>query len=74
MIPGKQYTPELMLDIARRHRWRILVPAVLFAARLIRRYTDRRPGHRELAEVVAARFRVQESLFAVTLLFVLGFA
>src|SRR5262249_51290479 len=31
MIPGKRYTPELLLQLARRHKWRILVPAVLIA-------------------------------------------
>jgi len=29
MIPGKQYTPELLLQLAWRHRWRIIIPALL---------------------------------------------
>jgi polysaccharide chain length determinant protein (PEP-CTERM system associated) len=31
MIPGKQYTPELLLQIAWRRKWRIAIPAVLVA-------------------------------------------
>ena len=32
MIPGKQYSVETLLEIARRRKWLILVPAVLIAA------------------------------------------
>ncbi|HEX3702482.1 MAG TPA: Wzz/FepE/Etk N-terminal domain-containing protein, partial [Vicinamibacterales bacterium] len=32
MIPGKRYTPELLLQIAWRHKWRIVVPFVLVLA------------------------------------------
>ena len=32
MIPGKQYTPELVLAIAWRRKWLILIPAVLISA------------------------------------------
>jgi polysaccharide chain length determinant protein (PEP-CTERM system associated) len=32
MIPGKVYTPELVLALARRHKWRIVIPALLIAA------------------------------------------
>jgi polysaccharide chain length determinant protein (PEP-CTERM system associated) len=31
MIPGKQYTPELLMQIAARYKWRILLPFVLIA-------------------------------------------
>ena len=31
MIPGKQYTPEIVLQIAWRHKWRIVVPFVVIA-------------------------------------------
>ena len=52
----------------------LFMVAVLAAARLARLLTDRLPGGHEFADTVAARFRVQEPLFAVILLFVLGFA
>src|SRR5712691_2332922 len=46
MIPGKQYTPELLLQIAWRYKWRVVVPAALVASvsigvlsRLPNRYT-----------------------------------
>src|SRR5258706_11322300 len=32
MIPGKQYTPELLMQIAGRYKWRIILPFVLIAA------------------------------------------
>ena len=32
MIPGKQYTPELVLSIAWRRKWLILIPAVIVVA------------------------------------------
>jgi polysaccharide chain length determinant protein (PEP-CTERM system associated) len=32
VIPGKQYTPELVLGIAWRRKWQILVPAVVIAS------------------------------------------
>lgn len=32
MIPGKQYTPELVLGIAWRRKWLILVPALVIAS------------------------------------------
>lgn len=40
MIPGKQYTPELLLQMAWRRKWRILVPFVVIAttASLITHY------------------------------------
>ena len=31
MIPGKQYSLETVLDIARRHKWLIVLPAVVIA-------------------------------------------
>ena len=31
MIPGKQYTPELILQIAWRRKWLILLPAIAIA-------------------------------------------
>jgi len=31
MIPGKQYSPELLLQLAWRHKWRIVIPALLVA-------------------------------------------
>lgn len=31
MIPGKQYTPELLLQVAWRRKWRIAIPAVMIA-------------------------------------------
>lgn len=32
MIPGKRYTPELLLEIAKRYKWRMLLPAVIVGA------------------------------------------
>jgi polysaccharide chain length determinant protein (PEP-CTERM system associated) len=32
VIPGKHYTPELVLGLAWRHKWLILIPAVVVAA------------------------------------------
>lgn len=31
MIPGKQYTPELLLEVLWRHKWRIVVPFLVIA-------------------------------------------
>jgi polysaccharide chain length determinant protein (PEP-CTERM system associated) len=31
MIPGKQYTPELLLQLAWRHKWRIAIPLMVVA-------------------------------------------
>ncbi len=44
MIPGKHYTPELLLQIAWRRKWRILVPFVVIAttASLITHYLPNR--------------------------------
>ena len=32
MIPGKKYTPELLLQILWRRKWWIVVPAVVISA------------------------------------------
>lgn len=32
MIPGKRYSPELLLEIANRYKWRMLVPAAIVGA------------------------------------------
>ena len=32
MIPGKQYTPELVLGIAWRRKWHILLPAIVVSS------------------------------------------
>ena len=31
MIPGKQYTPEIVLEIVWRHKWRIILPFLVIA-------------------------------------------
>jgi polysaccharide chain length determinant protein (PEP-CTERM system associated) len=40
MIPGKQYTPELLMQIASRYKWRIILPFVIIAttASLVTRF------------------------------------
>src|SRR5262249_52452634 len=35
LIPGKQYTPEIILGIAWRYKWVILIPAVLIATGVV---------------------------------------
>ena len=32
MIPGKPYTPEVLLQVVWRHRWRLILPFVLIAS------------------------------------------
>jgi protein tyrosine kinase modulator len=54
MIPGKQYTPDLLLENAWRHKWRILIPFVLIAttASLITHYLPNRYRSETLLLVV----------------------
>jgi hypothetical protein len=32
MIPGKQYTPEILLQIVWRHKWRIVLPFLVMGS------------------------------------------
>ena len=54
MIPGKQYTPELLLQNAWRHKWRIIIPFVVIAttASLITHYLPNRYRSETLLLVV----------------------
>ena len=56
MIPGTQYTPELILTIAWRRKWLIAIPAVLIAvtATLVTHYLPNRYHSTSLILVVTA--------------------
>lgn len=61
MIPGKQYTPELILAVAWRRKWLILVPAVLIAS-IVGVITDRLPNlYRSDTLILVVPQRVPES-------------
>jgi polysaccharide chain length determinant protein (PEP-CTERM system associated) len=61
MIPGKQYTPELLLQLGWRHKWRILLPAVLIgtAATVFTHYLPNR--YRSSTLILVVPQRVPES-------------
>jgi len=52
----------------------LFMAAILAAARLLNHVARRLPGGHEFADVLTGRLRVQESAFALILMFVLGFA
>jgi len=57
MIPGKQYSPEIILDILRRRKWLIAIPAVVIAtvASLVTHYLPNRYHADSLILVVPQR-------------------
>jgi polysaccharide chain length determinant protein (PEP-CTERM system associated) len=61
VIPGKKYTPELLLQIAWRYKWVMVLPAILIAAGVVAWTRQLHDIYRSDALIMVIRQRIPET-------------